>query len=131
VHAFSPYTYLGRKLALEHRDEDSLTRHDEALTRIEALPPEAHARFDLQPILARDNGKTRRYYLHVCANSRWDLMRARRLEKCPNVLVIGYPCEGHGVAATLARNDLLGELLKIENQPELGRKLRERLQSRG
>jgi len=128
VHAFSPYSYLGRVHALKHKDEDSLARHDETLDRIDALPPEAHRLFDLQPILAQDNGRTRRYYVHVCSNSRWDLMRARRLEKCPQVLVIGYPCEGHGVAATLAKNNLLGDLLKIENQPELGRKLRERLQ---
>jgi hypothetical protein len=128
VHAFSPYSFIGRTQIVKHGDEDSLARHGETLDRIDALPPEVHRLFDLQPILARDNGKTSRYYVHVCANSRWDLMRARRLEKCPNVLIIGYPCEGHGVASTLAKNDLLGDLLKIENQPELGRRLRERLQ---
>ena len=127
VHAFSPYTYVGRTQIVKHGDEDSLARHGETLDRIDALPAEVHALFDLQPILARDNGKTRRYYVHVCRNGRWDLMRAKRLAKCPQVLIIGYPCEGHGVAATLAKNDLLEDLLKIENQADLGRRVRDRL----
>jgi hypothetical protein len=55
------------------------------------------------------------------------MMRAKRLIKCQGVLLIGYPCAGHGVAATLARNDLLGDLLKLENQEHLARKLKERI----
>ena len=130
VHAFSPYSYIGRTQVLKNGDEDSVARHGETLDRIDALPAPVHALFDLLPILAQKNGKTRRYYLHVCANSRWDLMRAKRLAECPGVLVIGYPCEGHGVAATLAKNDMLGDLLKIENQADLGRRLRERVRRR-
>jgi hypothetical protein len=126
VHAFSPYTYLDRANVLKYDDQDSLEHQADTITRIEALPADVRPLLDLAPILARHNGKTR-YYLHVCRNSRWDMMRAKRLVKCSGVLLIGYPCTGHGVASTLARNNLLGDLLKLENQEHLQRKLKERI----
>lgn len=126
VHAFSPYTYLDRANVLKHDDQDSLAHQADTIARIEALPADVRALLDLAPLLARHNRKTR-YYLHVCRNSRWDMMRAKRLVKCPGVLLIGYPCTGHGVASTLARNNLLGDLLKLENQEHLPRKLKQRI----
>lgn len=124
VHAFSPYTYLDRANVLKHRDEDSLARQADTIERIEALGAAVRPLLDLQPILARHNGKTR-YFLHACRNSAWDMMRAKRLKSCPGVMVAGYPCAGHGVASTLARNGLLGDLLKLENQARMGRAIRE------
>lgn len=127
VHAFSPYTYLDRANVMKHNDQDSLKHQADTITRIEALPADVRPLLDLQPILAKHNGKTR-YYLHVCRDSTWDMMRAKRLIKCPGVLLLGYPCTGHGVASTLARNNLLGDLLKLENQTHLPRKVKALLQ---
>jgi hypothetical protein len=127
VHAFSPYTYLDRGNVLKHDDQDSLANQADTIARIEALPADVRPLLDLAPILTKHNSKSR-YYLHVCRDSSYDMMRAKRLIKCQGVLLIGYPCAGHGVAATLARNNLLGDLLKLENQEHLARKLKERIQ---
>jgi hypothetical protein len=122
VHAFSPYSYVGRSNVEKFGDQDSVAKHPETIDRIDALPRALHPLFDLQPDLARHNGKSR-YYLHVCRRSRWDVMRAKHLRRCPGVTIIGYPCGSHGVAATLAHAGLLGEVLKMENQDQLPRKL--------
>lgn len=124
VHAFSPYTYLDHASVDRYQDPDGAGNQAEAFTRIQALPPEVHRLFDLQAVLARHNGKSR-YFIHACRNSHWDMVRAKHLKSCPGALVIGYPCSGHGVASTLARNHLLGDLLKLENQEQMGRRLRE------
>lgn len=126
VHAFSPYTYVGRRQCVKNEDKQSIALHAETVDRIDALPAAVHPFFDLQPILARHNGKTR-YYLHVCRGSPWDFMRVRRLERLPGTLVAGYPCDGHGVAVVLARAGLIGDLLDIGNQERMAEVLRERL----
>ena len=124
VHAFSPYTYLDRASVERYQDPDGAGNQAEAFTRIHGLPADLRRLFDLQTVLARHNGKTR-YFIHACRNSRWDMLRAKHLKACPGVMVIGFPCAGHGVASTLARNGLLGGLLKLENQAQMGRRIRE------
>lgn len=124
VHAFSPYTYFDRINGARYQDPDAVGVHADAVARIHALPAAVHELFDLRSVLAQSNGKTR-YFIHACRNSHWDMLRAKHLKTCPGVLVIGYPCSGHGVASTLARNHLLGDLLKLENQDRMGQRLRE------
>ena len=127
VHAFSPFTYLDRATAQASGDDEGLTAYADTIDRISALPADVQPLVDLKPVLMRDNRKTR-YYVHVCRNSASDMLRAKRLIKCPGVLLLGYPCTGHGVASTLARNHLLGDLLKLENQAHLPRRLKALLQ---
>ena len=126
VHAFSPFTYVDRKNVDKYQDPDGYGRQAEAFARIQALPQEMHAYFDLRTVLMQHNGNTR-YYLHVCRNSPWDMLRSKHLKDCPGVLIIGYPCDHHGVAATLARNNLLTDLLLLENQEHVGRTLKEKI----
>lgn len=125
VHAFSPFTYVGRAQAQELADADGMDRHGDAISRIEALPDNVKPLFDLQAVLARRNGKTR-FYIHVCKNSPWDIKRAKRLEQTPGATIIAYPCASHGVAVALARAGLLEDLLKIENQDRIEDLIRER-----
>lgn len=121
VHAFSPYTYLDAANGLRYRDPDVEGRA-EAYHRIQGLPQEVHRLFDLQQVLAQDNGSSR-YFIHACRNSQWDMLRAKHVESCPGVVVVGYPCQSHGVAATLARAGLLDGLLKLENQDQMVRRI--------
>ena len=124
VHAFSPYSYVDRANGEKLGDQDGLTRQADTIARIEALGPGVRPLLDLLPVLMQDNGKTR-YYIHACKNSPWDMLRATRLMNCPGVLVFGYPCGSHGVASTLARGGLLEDLLKLENQDQMARRIDE------
>ncbi len=126
LHAFSPYTYVDVANVEKYQDPDGYGRQAEAFARIQALPPDVHPLFDLRPILMQHNGKTR-YYIHVCRNSQWDMHRAKHIKDCPGVLVIGYPCDSHGVAVTLARNDLLTDILLIENQEHVGQAIKKKI----
>lgn len=122
VHAFSPYTYLDHASVARYGDPDAAGARAAAYTRIHALPADVRRLFDLQQVLAQDNGRTR-YFIHACRNSRWDMLRAKHVERCPGAVVVGYPCQSHGVAATLARAGLLDELLKLENQDQMARRI--------
>jgi hypothetical protein len=74
--------------------------------------------FDLTHLLRQYNRKTR-YYIHYCARSEWDALRAKRIEHMPGVTSIAYPCDTHAVSVFLTKRQFLGKILDISQQDHL------------
>lgn len=79
VHAFSPYTNLDPSYLRTSEAPEDLEALSDALARLDCVPPQARAYFDLRELLSDSNRKTT-YQLHVCARSAPDLARALRLD---------------------------------------------------
>ncbi|MBS0321453.1 MAG: hypothetical protein JSR18_12995 [Proteobacteria bacterium] len=115
VHALAPFPNLDPAVIRATRDARA-ARHPAVIERLAALPPAPGRHFDLRPLLARHNGRTR-FNVHFCANAEHELRRAMHLDGLPGVELHGYPCDSHGVATWLVRQRRLVELLRADRAP--------------
>ena len=99
VVAFSPFTYLCRKIGMEVKDPGVFIYND-SLENIEILPDCIKKYLDLKETLKVWNGKTK-YSIHVSSTQLLDLRRAKYLLNSPGVDIVVHDIDKHVVAYEL------------------------------
>jgi len=113
VHAFSPQTHIAL-------DKESIRKavHPSQRWRLSRSKRAFRPVFDLAPLLGQPNRRTT-YFLHYCFCHEGDRAFADRISGLPSVVSFGYPCSAHAVPIFLAKKNLLGKLLDVDNQDRL------------
>lgn len=107
VVSFAPYTYLSRSLGIKLKDPE-LQERKTSLNRLETIPIQLHALFDLKQILSNWNQHTD-YYINVSRYHYVDYKRALYLKESPNVHIVPQPYNSHAVIRYLAKDNRLNE----------------------
>jgi acetyl esterase/lipase len=109
VHAFSPFTYADAKNIARYGDTHLAENRKDVLDNIAARGISLEAQ-DLARFLLPHNGRTQ-YFVHACGASPLDFKRAKHLQNVPKLLVVLYPCKGHGIVRFLVHKKLLMRVL--------------------